>query len=93
MSSVESVRADVWLKGAVKVATCRVGTHPAACLAIGDLLGATLRNLCMSGKRGAMRGTSERGGCEFEILREKRLSEGREQQCNSRMVWHGSGWC
>jgi hypothetical protein len=34
---------------------------------------------------------SELRGCECEILREKRLSGGRGQQRNSRMVWHGYG--
>ena len=45
----------------------------------------------VSENRGIMRGISERGGCECEMLRGKRLSGGREQQRNYRMAWHGSG--
>ena len=45
----------------------------------------------VSGKRANLRSVSELRGCECEILREKRLSGGREQQRYSRMVRHGSG--
>ena len=44
----------------------------------------------VSGKRATLRSVSELRGCECEILREKRLSGGREQQRDSRMVCHGS---
>ena len=47
----------------------------------------------MSGTRATLRSVSELRGRECEILREKRLSGGREQHRNSRMVLHGSGWC
>ena len=45
----------------------------------------------VSKKRATLRSVSELRGCECEVLREKRLSGEREQQRNSRMVWHGSG--
>ena len=80
MSSVERVCAGELHNDAVNVAVCRARTSRLRAMHCSWLVGG-----------GTQGDVSELRGCECEILREKRLSGEREQQRNSRMVWHGSG--
>ena len=88
-SSVESVCAGELHNDAVNVAVCRARTSRLRAMHCSWLAGGGTQE-AVSGKRATLRSVSELRGCECEILREKRLSGGREQQRNSRMVWHGS---
>ena len=89
VSSVERVCAGELHNDAVKVAVCLARTSLRA-MHCSWLAGGGTQE-AVSGKRATLRSVSELRGCECEILREKLLSGGREQQRNYRMVWHGSG--
>ena len=80
-SSVESVCAGELHNDAVNVAVCRARTSRLRAMHC------SCSWLVGGGTQGDV---SELRGCECEILREKRLSGGREQQRDSRMVCHGS---
>ena len=90
VSSVERVCAGVLHNDADKVAFCLERTSRLRAMHCSWLAGGGTQE-AVSGKRATLRSVSELRGCECEILREKRLSGEREQQRNSRMVWHGSG--
>ena len=89
VSSVERVCAGALHNDAVKVAVCLARTSRLRAMHCSWLAGGGTQE-AVSGKRATLRSVSELRGCECEILREKRLSGGREQQRDSRMVCHGS---